>query len=114
MKRREFLSGAALAPAALAAQAQPAKRVKITVLKRSVQTEFQKYRKDPIVACEKLKDGQEFIVESPWSKPEGMCDWAWADIRTFLHVVRSGDLQQFVTCCTDGFRPVFFRLERIV
>jgi uncharacterized repeat protein (TIGR04076 family) len=126
MERREFLSCAALTSAASLAVAQPAhaaaqqppaqaaKRVRITVLRRSIQKEFQQYRKSEIVACDRVKDGQQFIVESPWEKPAGMCDWAWADIRTFIHIVRAGDLSEFVTCCTDGFRPVFFRIEKLV
>jgi len=125
MDRRNFITSAALTStatlAAIAAgqanpqqpPAQAAKRVRITVLRRSVQKDFQRYRKDEISACDRVKDGQQFIVESPWARPEGLCDWAWADIRTLIHAVSSGELDQSVTCCTDGFRPVFFRLERI-
>ena len=46
-------------------------------------------------------------------KPEGFCDWAWADIRVFIHDVTAGMMDRTVACCTDGYRPVFFLLERV-
>ena len=49
----------------------------------------------------------------PWYPPEGFCDWAWADIRTYIGLVHAGGMEQTVACCTDGFRPVFFKLERL-
>ncbi len=131
MQRRDFLGCAALATlgaATAAAQttsqtsAKPpepkpdpkVKGVRITVLKRAVQQEFQKFREDEIKPCPAVRDGQEFIVEKPWEKPQGMCDWAWGDMRATLPYVYSGmGGKQTVVCCTDGFRPVFFKLEQI-
>ncbi len=123
MERRDFLgcavlttlaAGSGLAQTATTAKlVQPTKGVRITVLKHAVQPDFQKYRAAEIKACTVVRDGQQFIAEQPWTKPEGMCDWAWADIRVYMPYLFSGQWDQTVACCTDGFRPVFFRLERM-
>lgn len=136
MHRRDLLVSATLIPAAtLAATAQqsqtqpapaappkalpqPAKGVKITVVKRSVLTEFQKYREnnEEIPACRRFQDGQEFFVGFPWvsAPPKEFCGWAWNDIVKSAYTVHGGQINRMVTCCTDGFRPVFFLLERVV
>ena len=122
MKRRQFLntvaatSAAAISGVAVSGAQETEKKYtcKITVLKCTVQTDFIDYsRTGEIVPCQVFKEGQEFVVESPWSKPEGFCDWAWADFRTMIHNVYSGHFEKTVTCCTDGYRPVFFYLERV-
>jgi uncharacterized repeat protein (TIGR04076 family) len=94
-------------------------KIRITVLKRSVQAEYlEAYADDVWEPCERLGDGQEFVAESG-NMPEGFCSWAWADIQKYVLVLaRGGNMLGtkpglFVTCCTDGFRPVFFKLERI-
>jgi len=87
---------------------------KIKVLKRKLNTDWNKeFRNKEGKKCEAFTDGQEFIIDSPWSAPEGFCHWAWADIRTFILLVQEGKFDTFVSCCTDGFRPVFFKIERI-
>ena len=45
--------------------------------------------------------------------PEGFCGWAWADIQKTVYGMARGGRKQFVTCCTDGYRPVVFLLEQI-
>ena len=92
--------------------------VKITVLRRTVIEEFNVYKTGKASPCERLKDGQEFISKGA-NMPEGFCSWAWADIQKYvLTVARGGNLLgsktgTFVSCCTDGYRPVFFLIERI-
>lgn len=87
---------------------------KITVLKRSVNKEWNiEFRNSEGAPCDKFSEGQEFIIDSPWEVPKGFCSWAWADIRTFIHLVNEGKFNTFVSCCTDGFRPVYFKIERI-
>jgi uncharacterized repeat protein (TIGR04076 family) len=135
MKRRDFLTAAAVGSAgtlagvafsegATAAQApatqvspaptKPSNKCKITVLKRTLNDEWNKeFRGGRVKLCDKFQDGQEFTVESSWRKPEGFCDWAWADIRTYIHLVDAGKWDTSVCCCTDGFRPVFFKVERM-
>ncbi len=125
MDRRKFLGCAAIssvaltAPNALAQSKDKEKQIKckITVLKRTVNSEyFEKYKKQKGHMCPVFKEGQEFILEAPWSAPEKFCDWAWADIRNYIIGVFAGmdfgGTNSFVACCTDGFRPVFFKIER--
>lgn len=97
---------------------------KITVLKRTFNQDFVDTYKSEDAAqqigpCSIFQDGQEFDLEQPWDIPEGFCNWAWADIRQYVYAAclggefpRAKD-NTFVTCCTDGFRPVFFKVEGI-
>jgi len=68
--------------------------------------------------CERLRVGETFTSRGA-NMPEGFCSWAWADIQKYvLTLARGGNFigvnpGAFVTCCTDGFRPVVFKLERI-
>lgn len=126
MKRRTFLGCATVSAVGLTAdklQAQTEEkkkriRCKITVLKRTLNQDlYLKYRGKKGRLCQVFKEDQEFLVESAWSPPEGFCAWAWADIRTYLQGLfagqKYGGAEVFVACCTDGFRPVLFKLERI-
>ena len=128
MERREFMTTLAATPAcALAASAGPATAVgaqaggpaqkkhgvKITVLRRSFEKEYvDQLGTGPKGPCTRLADNQEFTMTTPWSAPEKFCQWAWADIRTYIPMVL-GEGNPIIACCTDGFRPVFFKIERI-
>ena len=127
MERREFLttlaatSGCAMAASTLSAedgaragdQTQNKYGVKITVLRRGFEKEFvDQLKTGPKAACTRLSDNQEFVVKSQWAVPEKFCEWAWADIRTYIPMVL-GQGNPIAVCCTDGFRPVFFKVERI-
>ena len=64
-------------------------------------------------------EGQEFITDLV-RIPEGFCPGAFADIFRYVSALRSGanypwmkEKGTVLACCTDGFRPVVFRLERI-
>ena len=54
-------------------------------------------------------------------KPENFCDWAWHDIyKIVITLVSKGNFDIWmkekgtaISCCTDGIRPVVFKLERI-
>lgn len=123
MERRDFIAMSACAVAGLGvpgraaagdqAQAQKKYTVKVTVLKRGFEKQYaDAYRNGQGAPCPKVKDGQEFTASSPWELPAGLCEWAWGDIRTYIHdVFASG--KTTVGCCTDGFRPVFFKIERM-
>ena len=69
--------------------------------------------------CSKYIEGQDFIVKEDGKMPEGFCPWAWYDIYKDLSVLRYGGNYPWakkgeaITCCTDGIRPVSFKLERI-
>ncbi len=95
------------------AQAQKKYVCKLTVLRRGFEKEFaDKYRNGQGAPCPRFKDGQEFTITSHWALPAGFCEWAWGDIRTYIHDVFAG-AGTTVACCTDGFRPVFFKIERL-
>ena len=99
-------------------------KVKITVLKRTVMKDLVDAYKAGAEEtaeheCEVFKEGQEFIVEN-LGMPEGFCSWAWADIQRDVTVLAlGGDFPWIkqkgvgISCCTDGLRPVIFKLERI-
>jgi uncharacterized repeat protein (TIGR04076 family) len=98
-------------------------KVKITVLKRTFNADLvQKYldADKGYGVCDQFRDGQEFVTDLPWNVPEGFCTWAWADIRAdILAIVSGGDLPWIkerhvaIASCTDVFRPVIFKIERV-
>jgi uncharacterized repeat protein (TIGR04076 family) len=51
--------------------------------------------------------------EAPWVMPEGFCGWAWADLQKLVYGMARGGQEMFVTCCTDGYRPVIFLIEKL-
>lgn len=69
--------------------------------------------------CDQFTEGQEFVTDMT-RVPDGFCPGAFVDIFRFISGLRSGanypwmDQEgKVLVCCTDGFRPVVFRLERI-
>ena len=69
--------------------------------------------------CDRFDVGQEFVVDSPMC-PEGFCNWAYADIqRDLVHILFGGyypwmrEKGVAISCCTDGLRPVIFKIEKI-
>jgi uncharacterized repeat protein (TIGR04076 family) len=97
---------------------------KITVLKRSLNQElidtYVSHTREDYGRCHAYEDGQEFVLEGFPLKPEGFCDWAWADIHREVVAVMFGGSYPWIeqpstaiTCCTDGLRPVIFKVERI-
>ena len=94
-------------------QAQKKYGVKITVLRRGFEKEFVEMLKTgPKGPCNRFSDGQEFTVTSQWAMPAKFCEWAYADIRAYIPMVL-GQGNPIAVCCTDGFRPVYFKIERI-
>lgn len=93
-------------------------RVKITVLKKIFNEEFiADYAANPSIwtECTHFNVGDEFIThpDTPWDMPEGFCGWAWADIQQLVYGMARGGQDVFLTCCTDGYRPVIFKLEKL-
>jgi len=111
-------------------------KIKITVVKTSNTNEM--FGKNPPAninkemltpQCHVFKVGQEFIVDTSqdappsqsWENcPPGFCPWAFADIqRDITHILFGGsypwikDKGVVISCCTDGLRPVIFKIERI-
>ena len=69
--------------------------------------------------CDQFVEGQEFVTDL-MRVPDGFCPAAFVDIFRFISGLRSGanypwmnEPGKVLACCTDGFRPVVFRLERI-
>ncbi|WP_312812467.1 TIGR04076 family protein [Sedimentibacter sp.] len=99
-------------------------KVKITVLKTLYHEDLVKEYLLPdqqaaYGPCYRHHVGQEFIIDS-FDKPEGFCSWAWSDIhREFISVMFNADFPNFkdegtiIATCTDGLRPVVFKVERI-
>jgi uncharacterized repeat protein (TIGR04076 family) len=103
-------------------------RIKITVVKRVAHTDLLEKHMNTddfpqaAGACEVMKDGQEFIMEGLFARrPENFnCQGAWHDIqRNLASVMYGGNLPWIkqpgtvVASCSDGLRPVSFRIERI-
>jgi uncharacterized repeat protein (TIGR04076 family) len=70
--------------------------------------------------CELLREGQEFAIKDYSVVPDSFCASAWADIREDILMVALGadmpGIRQrgtLITGCTDWFRPVIFKLERM-
>ncbi|MBU2645267.1 MAG: TIGR04076 family protein [bacterium] len=69
--------------------------------------------------CDQFDLGQEFILDNI-NCPAGFCNWAFADIqRDLVHIFFRGNYPWIkdkgcaISCCTDGLRPVVFKIERI-
>lgn len=67
--------------------------------------------------CSVFQEGATFVVDGPFpSKPEGFCPWAWTDIHKVVALTMMGANPtpgtEF-TCCSDGLRPVTFRIQRV-
>ena len=98
-----------------------AKQVKITVLKRELYKDFvEEYSSDKsLEKCRRYQEGQEFILDKP-NMPDEFCSWAWADIQRDVVSVFNGasypwikHKNMIISCCTDGLRPVVFKIETI-
>jgi len=70
--------------------------------------------------CNRLEVGQEFVVEESGAIPSGFCTWAWHDIYPAVTGLRFGGSYPWMkkegliySCCSDGARPVFFKIERL-
>jgi uncharacterized repeat protein (TIGR04076 family) len=98
---------------------------KITVLKTLYHEDLAKEYRRPDVhqgPCPFFSEGQEFIVKYLAERPKDFaCDWAWNDIQKILLtlMLRGNfgtwmvDENNFIACCTDGIKPVVFKIERL-
>jgi uncharacterized repeat protein (TIGR04076 family) len=99
--------------------------VKITVIKTfSPEDVFGHEVKSPkgevVLPCnyKGLEEGAEYLVEK-LEKPENFCGWAWNDLFKDVTTLSFGgnhpwsEKDVMYTACTDGMRPVCFKLERM-
>ena len=93
-------------------------KLRITVLKKMHFPDLQAtYAKDGTFdVCTAFEEGQ--VFETAEGQPEGFCSWAWADLQRDFAMLLFGPPEPwqdepFLVCCTDGFRPVVFKVESI-
>jgi uncharacterized repeat protein (TIGR04076 family) len=99
-------------------------KVRITVVKKMSTSEL--FGDNPPLhatfetSCPLCQVGDEYVVLEDGSCPPDFCSWAFADIhRDITHLRLGGDYPSYkapgavIQCCTDGLRPVFFKLERV-
>lgn len=100
------------------------KKVKIVVIRKEFYPEFaDRYLTDGKEAgpCPLMEVGDEFLYESGAEMPKGLCPWAWIDIYRGVNALSAGATYApwnnrdgiQILCCTDGIRPVVFKLEAI-
>jgi uncharacterized repeat protein (TIGR04076 family) len=97
-------------------------KVKITVVKKIDSKDIyadQLPEADLPTTCPLWEEGKEFVAQEDGKMPQDFCSWAWHDIHRDLTVLRFGGNFPWMkksgigyACCTDGLRPVVFRLER--
>ena len=71
--------------------------------------------------CPAFSVGQEFITEN-LDQPENFCTWAWDDIFKYITLLHCGGNMSdhikrkntVIACCTDGLRPVVFKIEKLL
>ena len=99
-------------------------KCKITVVKRSLNQDIiDAYMKEEMKnsnLCSCLKEGDEFLVYSEFQMPENFCQWAWADIRKDIMAISNGadffwskEKGMTISGCTDWFKPVLFKIEKL-
>jgi len=102
-------------------------KVRVTVAKLAVHEDLIEKHLHPdrlpdgLHACDLWNVGQEFIIENWPGRPDDFtCDWAWSDIQRDVAMIMFGANPFWMakegatmTCCSDGFRPVSFLIERI-
>ena len=93
--------------------------VRITVLRRTQNEDFlEQYATSKWDKCDLFEEGQVFTSRN-MEMPDHFCSHAWQVIYPFVFIqARGGRMQgtkngDFISCCNDGFRPVFFRIERV-
>ena len=101
------------------------RKLRITVLKKLSSEEIYgrtlpEVSEDLTPYCNQLEVGQEFIVDETGRMPSGFCAWAWHDIYPTVTAFQFGGNFYWMkkeginyACCSDGTRPVFFKIERL-
>jgi uncharacterized repeat protein (TIGR04076 family) len=94
--------------------------IRITVLRKMCNVDlFDEYGQNLTPECDLVPDNAVFISQD-YYMPEGFCPWAWADIHREVIALAMGANYPWskqegvvIACCTDGLRPVIFKLERL-
>ena len=99
-------------------------KCRVTVLKCTVNKdlaeEYLAEEYQDLKPCEIFEEGQEFVLDLMEEVPEEFCTWAWADIRKDIMAIATGaDMPGLkepgtaISACSDWFRPVYFKIERM-
>ena len=99
-------------------------KLKITVLRRMFNEDLaDKYCQEEVTPCPVFTEGQEFIYDSygEGNKPKNFCDHAGVNIYNLVFALTSNgsfpkwmkNENSIIGCCTDGIRPVVFKIEKI-
>ncbi len=98
------------------------KKVKITVMRRSVYPDLMEQYENPMEHPCDMEIGQIFIANG-WEKPKGLCNAAWECMSNFVMTLAHGggnfydgwmkNEKSAMISCNDGFRPVSFLLEAL-
>ncbi len=103
-------------------------KCRITIIKRTINQDLvNDFLEEEYVSsftiCDQFSDGQVFTIESLndlAKPPKNFCPWAWADIRKDIVTVSIGGNMPglkhpgtIISGCTDVFRPVYFKIERL-
>lgn len=101
---------------------------KITVLKKLFHEDLaEEYCLKETTICTAFEVGQEFIAYHSMKEPENFpCSGAWSNIANLVLVLLQGgsfgpssswewmkDNKTMISCCSDGVRPVIFKLELV-
>ncbi len=98
------------------------KKIKITVMRRTIYEDLMELYENPIEHACDMKIGDIYIAEN-LHKPEGLCQSAWESMLPFVMTLSYGgenfydgwmkDPKSAMISCNDGFRPVSFLIEVI-
>ena len=98
--------------------------VRITVLRREFYPDLaEAYLSEGASAgaCPLQAVGDVFLYTGGAEKPEGLCPWAWLTLYNKVNTLSSAGFENGwykggrtrIDCCTDGVRPVIFRVEAL-
>ena len=95
--------------------------VKITPLKQLDMGDiFKEYAADTVEPICFMCAKKQSYISKRLTAPPGFCGWAWGDLqRDAAHLAMRADFPwmkqpgTLIATCTDGLRPVVFKLERL-
>lgn len=103
-------------------------KVKITVIKKNYDPDLMEtyLKKGDVGPCEMFEVGQEIVIsKDDYFKKQLPCDFcadAWNAMNHYIFSAFQGapifknwmkDDNAMIACCSDGLRPVVFKIERI-
>lgn len=99
-------------------------KVKITVIKKTIMEDLvEEYGGVALGICTLHEEGQVYICNEGWQKPDGLCDNAWKSMMEYVMALAHGGKNFYggwinnenvaIISCNDGLRPVIFKIEAI-